>query len=408
MSENKKIATTDNLKLFKELAENDAGLWKPNETVSVGDIRYLRGRENAGIILECIEAGTTGTEQPVINSGDNIIANYTSNDKIGHMRLIFNLAEKDEDELIALGVTYNRATYTELWNWVQSRPKLLISEEEWQAKFTETNGKFVPYYSSGNDTSTFRTPLLSAYIKGADSLDGIGSYLEAGLPNIEGEVTTNDNDDAAYTGIIAYKSILNKVNSGALDFVGNTYGIITNGGSTNGASMSIRSITFDASRSNSIYGNSETVTPESMTGIWVIKAFGIITNNNGTDVSELVEGIGAVSTRVSNLEENKVDINGNDYVVETGRKGTSWYRKWKSGWLEQGGIIPALSDQVYTVTYMLPFKDLTYYAHNTMEWPNSGTADWRYMCCYNRTVQSFQTFTQSITQKTWYACGQGA
>lgn len=94
-------------------------------------------------------------------------------------------------------------------------------------------------------------------------------------------------------------------------------------------------------------------------------------------------------------------------VIETWTDGTNWYRVWSDGWLEQGGVIPPLSDQVYTVTYMLPFQDLTYYAHNTMEWAGAGNADWRYMCCYNRTTTSFQTFTQASTQKTWYACGQG-
>lgn len=346
MSENKKIATTDNLKLFKELAENDAGLWKPNETVSIGDIRYLRGRENAGIILECVEAGTTGTEQPVINSSDNIIANYTSNDKIGHMRLIFNLAEKDEDELIALGITYNRATYTELWNWVQSRPKLLISEEEWQAKFTETNGKFVPYYSSGNGTSTFRTPLLSAYIKGADSLEDIGSYLEAGLPNITGEADVDSAGDNATCVRNQSGAFKNRSHSA----------IYTTAHST--AKELDFGITFDASRCSSIYGNSETVTPESMTGIWVIKALGIITNNSGTDVDNILNGVSETERRVEALENHGAGAT----VVESYRDGANWYRKWSDGWLEQGGILSAIvTSQLITANLLTPFKFDNYY-----------------------------------------------
>ena len=56
---------------------SEIGIWKPSESVSVGDVRYLNGRENAGIVLECIEAGTTGSEQPIVsNNTDNIIITY--------------------------------------------------------------------------------------------------------------------------------------------------------------------------------------------------------------------------------------------------------------------------------------------------------------------------------------------
>lgn len=271
------------------------GMWEPNEEVALGDVRYLNGRENAGIVLECIKAGTTGTEQPIVNA-DNVVANYNAV-RIGSMRMIFNLAEKDEDELIALGVAYSRITYSELWNYVQARPALLISEEEWQAKYAETNGKFVPYYSSGNGTTTFRTPLLSAYIKGADSIDNVGSYLEAGLPNIEGEIRDTNTDagvqlfgDCPITDLDMSGALIAS-NSGIARYdISNTGSATTNYPDT---------LNFDASKSNAIYGNSNTVQPESMVGIWVIKAFGIITDNNSTDLSAILNGISEIlETRV--------------------------------------------------------------------------------------------------------------
>lgn len=258
---------------------SEIGIWKPSEDVSVGDVRYLNGRENAGIVLECIQAGTTGSEQPIVS--DNIIANFTSNDRIGHMRLIFNLAEKDADEIIALGIAYNRTTYPELWEYVQSRPDLLLTETEWQAKYAETNGKFVPYYSSGNGTTTFRTPLLSAYIKGADSTNSLGSYLSAGLPNITGQIgrgnrVYTDVQSGAFFGTELYSTA-------PTDGVFDARGIIN----------------FDASLSNPIYGNSTTVTPETMQGIWVIKAIGIIIDNNNTDISNILNGIAELETSLS-------------------------------------------------------------------------------------------------------------
>lgn len=311
------------------------GYWKSNESVSVGDVRFLKGRNNTKYLLECTQAGTTGTEQPTVSDNtDNIIANYTTNDRIGSMRMIFNLAEKDEDELIALGVAYNRITYSELWNYVQSRPNLVISEEEWQAKYTETNGKFVPYYSSGNGTTTFRTPLLSAYIKGADSVDNVGSYLSAGLPNIEG----------TYKGVLSYNWRGTGVTKGALYDDGSVR--------TDGTAMSgerdWNSLNFDASRSNPIYGNSDTVQPESMTGIWVIKALGIITNNNNTDISNILSGVSETERRVDALENHSAGAT----VVESYNDGTNWYRKWSDGWVEQGGTASNIFN------YPIPLSEL--------------------------------------------------
>lgn len=274
---------------------SEIGIWKPSESVSVGDVRYLNGRENAGIVLECIEAGTTGSEQPIVsNNTDNIIANFTSNDRIGHMRLIFNLAEKDADEIIALGIAYNRTTYPELWEYVQSRPDLLLTETEWQAKYTETNGKFVPYYSNGNGTSTFRTPLLSAYIKGADSTNSLGSYLSAGLPNITGTIESrpHTSGNTQYGGAVVGAS-------GAFKFTKMT-STTTNTGCAESSTQSGNDVTtFSAQTSNPIYGNSTTVTPETMQGIWVIKAIGIIIDNNNTDISNILNGISELETRVT-------------------------------------------------------------------------------------------------------------
>lgn len=44
----------------------DIGIWKSEETVKVGDVRFLKGRENAGYVLECVTAGITGENQPVL------------------------------------------------------------------------------------------------------------------------------------------------------------------------------------------------------------------------------------------------------------------------------------------------------------------------------------------------------
>ena len=45
----------------------DIGVWKSEEAVKVGDVRFLKGRETAGYVLECVTAGITGENQPQID-----------------------------------------------------------------------------------------------------------------------------------------------------------------------------------------------------------------------------------------------------------------------------------------------------------------------------------------------------
>lgn len=96
------------------------------------------------------------------------------------------------------------------------------------------------------------TPLLGKYPLGANT--SIGAEVEAGLPNINGrtiaddsEVSGNYADGAFYYG----------------DAKGGAYSY-----STTGTSYWMY---FDASRSNSIYGNSTTVTPPSVNLLPCIK-----------------------------------------------------------------------------------------------------------------------------------------
>ena len=82
-----------------------------------------------------------------------------------------------------LGGEYSRTAYADLWAWVQTQQGYLIEESAWQAK-AATNGGNVPFYSKGDGTTTFRVPSLKCWVKGANGIEEVGSYLSAGLPNI--------------------------------------------------------------------------------------------------------------------------------------------------------------------------------------------------------------------------------
>ena len=268
------------------------GVWQANEEVEAGDMRYLAGRDNTGYLLEYVGAGTTGQTQPVVPTPTEI-ANYSAVDRVGKMRMIFNLAEKDVDEILACGVVYNRATYSELWNYVQLKPSLLISEVEWQAKYTQTGGKFVPFYSSGDGTTTFRTPLLSAYPCGVANSDNVGTYASDGLPNITGNSKRFDENTGWARGMLV---------EGAFKISNiETRGKLTNDSASN---YDYAEFGFDASLSNPIYGNAEEVRPKTMYGIWVIKAVGVVVDSVGnTDLQSMLNGLNQLQEKLTNLQK---------------------------------------------------------------------------------------------------------
>ena len=128
---------------------------------------------------------------------------------------------------------------------------LFCTEEEWQLS-VETYGvcgKFV--WSEGSNE--VRIPKITGFLEGTLDSGAVGELVEAGLPNIDGHLQ------------IAHNSPYIQAESGAL------YGGITRirmYGSTSGSGG--KDIHLDASRSNPIYGNSETVQPQSVKGYMYI------------------------------------------------------------------------------------------------------------------------------------------
>lgn len=186
------------------------------------------------------------------------------------------------------GGLYSREIYADLWNYAKSQPNYVIPEEKWQELFSSNNGN-VPFYSFGDGEGTFRVPSLNCWIKGANGLEEVGSYLEAGLPNITGSVTGTD------YAVFGAKDVINK---GALVASGGNY---TSSG-TSSASTYKSVLSIDASLSNSIYGNSNTVQPPSIVGMWLVKAYGTVIDEGNLDTS-------ALESRINHIEEMLGDLN---------------------------------------------------------------------------------------------------
>ena len=303
----------------------------------------------------------------------------TGGDKIGQIR--FSINPNIEPGYLALnGQEVNREDYPNLWSWVQQQVGFLVEEGEWQSISSAHNGN-VGKYSVGNGSTTFRLPNLGCWVRGggeAGTANGVGGNLDAGLPNITGKKDFGSVSTAA-SG--RYDGCIKTTATGS--------GYTWREGPYYGADWQI-----DASLSNPIYGASDTVQPESIIGIWLVKAYHVPVDNMGNTIT--VNGVppdengnidievpqptiatqeeaeaGTDNTKVMTplrvaqaVEANKATSIGDAsatkpaVVVTSYKSGTSWYRIYSDGWIEQGGYISL--NPSGKVNFLKPFKDDNY------------------------------------------------
>jgi len=194
---------------------------------------------------------------------------------IGHEYFSMN-PNVPQGSLPLIGGEYDRATYPDLWAWVQDQTGYCKTEAEWQTLSTANNGN-VPFYSDGDGSTTFRVPSLRCWVKGANgTVTEVGSYLQAGLPNITGSLTFRP---VSTPTIISTRGAFSREDASETA----TGGAV--GSQTYDRPMAI----FNASASNSIYGNSTTVQPESIVGMWLVKAYGTIEDTGQIDEQQYID-----------------------------------------------------------------------------------------------------------------------
>lgn len=238
-------------------------------------------------------------------------------------------------------------------------------------------------YGEGDGSTTFNLPdLIDRFAQGSNTP---GQKIEAGLPNVTGSF--GDRQTGTEKTGCFYSS------------TGTSTGSMSDGVNIT------RYIGLDASRSNPIYGASDTVQPPALTLLPCIKAFDAATNPGLIDITELAND-------VADLSANKLDktINGTTvkYVTETYNDDTNWYRKWSDGWVEQGGFFGGVSNSLVPVTLPAPYADTRYIVTVSI---NSSPES------INVRV-NLRTTTYFILERSnaanvsnggsWYACGQGA
>ena len=222
--------------------------------------------------------------------------------------------------------------------------------------------------------TSLRLPKYANYIKMANSTEGI-TQKGAGLPNITGDF----NAGGCWT----------RYASGAFNVP--TAEVGGDGPAGNGSNQT--RYTFDASRSSAIYGASDTVQPASTTLYPWISAYTSAIPASMAQAAEFTNALtGKANTDLSNVLANI------DYVVDRKvptESDPSWYRKYKSGWIEQGGQTPTVAGgATTTVTLLKPYKNAVY---NIVVQP---------VGAYTPTAEANNVIPTRTTTNFIIACGQ--
>lgn len=236
------------------------------------------------------------------------------------------------------GATYNRSLYKDFFAYATSKG-WVKTEAKWQS-IASANGGCCPYYSQGDGSTTFRTPKFAPFMQVAIASKNVGTYHQAGLPEIAGTISAQSSDGSKNENTGGFYTIT----EGKID-----------GGSSGGSDYAIK-VGFKASGSNAIYGRSTTVQPESNEWMICVVVAGQATNLGSVDMADVLTTVAQVQADISQLQDDVDAIpRPNAYVTKTWRSGTEWYRVWSDGWIEQGGLGTGS-----TCTFSKPFSNKNY------------------------------------------------
>ena len=295
----------------------------------------------------------TKTSQLTNDSGFLISSDIKPMLPIGHL-FAWPYQTPPDGAIQCNGTLYDRALYKDFFDYATSKG-WVKTEGDWQSIASANNG-YCPYYSQGTNSTTFRTPKFAPFMQVAIASGDVGKYHRAGLPNITGRSDLG----GIHTAVKFSGALLTEEHKG--DATGATH--------VNAGSDQKVKITFNASSSNPIYGLSSTVQPESHNWMICVVVAGRATNIGSVDVGNVMSAVAQVQATVSAVETKPV-LNAKAYITETWSNGTSWYRKYSDGWVEQGGEFAKPRDINVTVTFPVAFKN-TNYTISTPQYARTG------------------------------------
>lgn len=257
------------------------------------------------------------------------------------------------------GGTYNTEDYTgagSIGELLEADKLPYVSLAEY-ATLLSTNGVVGVFGWDGTGTTSFRVPTLQDVFIECGQAAQLGNYMPAGLPNITAQA-----DGIMHNGGLS--------ESGA--FNGSTVDSAYGHGSGNYDNL--LTLKFNANKSNSIYGNSDTVQPKAVKYRAMVQLFNSTTDEAVATVGTVVAQVGENTTQIANRVVKGHELI--DFQIPTAANGYTWYRKYADGWVEQGGYekSTAAGGQYANKTITLPIEmaDTNYTKQATAGHPGNG------------------------------------
>lgn len=131
------------------------------------------------------------------------------------------------------------------------------------------------------------------------------------------------------------------------------------------------------------------------------------TTNNTLRVHDGVTAGGVALARADAVAPGAVIPDSYDFVIDSYRSadGTTWYRKYKSGWVEQGGIIAKGSAADLLIVFPVRMADTRYNWQLTCSYNSTNTPSYRVISCWNFTTDGMTVRVDPNFDKSWSVCG---
>ena len=205
--------------------------------------------------------------------------------------------ELDPGQLIRNGQLVSREIYSDLWNFVQSKPSMLLTEEEWQANLTANEGLACNYYSAGDGSTNFRLPKASVIVLPDPNPENINKYSTDTQRNITGllaprTITNRDRNlfiNATSTWDTGYQSLSDMGAFRIKNISWSGTHLPMQSGSEDLLNYKTTAIDFDASRSVGVEHTGNEVKPKTITKLPIVYAFGRIVNAGELDFQTVVQ-----------------------------------------------------------------------------------------------------------------------
>lgn len=205
--------------------------------------------------------------------------------------------ELDPGQLIRNGQLVSRKIYSDLWNFVQSKSSMLLTEEEWQANLTANEGLACNYYSAGDGSTNFRLPKASVIVLPDPNPENINKYSTDTQRNITGllasrTITNRDRNlfiNATSTWDTGYQSLSDMGAFRIKDISWSGSHLPMQSGSEDLSNYKTTAIDFDASRSVGVEHTGNEVKPKTITKLPIVYAFGSIVNAGELDFQTVVQ-----------------------------------------------------------------------------------------------------------------------